>query len=116
MRIDLNYGGQPAPESNRSAGLTSTTQNSATQSSTTQNGRSETNAKVADLGRGEDQAQLSSGQAQVVALTAQASQLPEVRQERVAVLRLALQSGQYQVSAEKIAAAVLTHISAGTSA
>jgi len=52
-----------------------------------------------------DGASLSSG-SNVSALTAQVKQMPDVRQERVAALRQAVQSGQYQVSDKQIAEAL----------
>jgi len=42
----------------------------------------------------------------VSALAAQLRQMPDVRQERVAALRQAIQSGEYQVSDEQIADAL----------
>jgi len=101
MRIDLNQAQQPLPETNRnSAPSTGVAVNS-----------SASNA----LG-GEDQAQLSGAHAQVLALVAQASQLPEVRQERVHALRQAIQSGQYQSNPEKVAGAVFAHMISGAAA
>jgi negative regulator of flagellin synthesis FlgM len=52
-----------------------------------------------------DGASLSTGSS-VSALAAQLQQMPDVRQERVAALRQAVQSGQYQVSDEQIADAL----------
>ncbi len=94
MRIDLNHTPQ-LPEPSRSSA-----QNSAAAASASE-----------ALG-GEDQAQLSGAHAQVLALVAQAAQLPEVREERVQFLRQAIQSGQYQSSPENTAAAVLDHLMA----
>jgi flagellar biosynthesis anti-sigma factor FlgM len=101
MRIDLNHVPQAFTEPNRngSPGAGAAVRSSAS------NG----------LG-GEDQAQLSGGLAQVPALVAQASQLPEVREERVHALRQAIQSGQYQSSPEKIAGAVFEHMITGIAA
>jgi flagellar biosynthesis anti-sigma factor FlgM len=62
---------------------------------------------------GEDQAQLSGAHLQVAALAAQAAALPEVRQERVQALRQAIQSGQYRSDAQKLAGALISHMSAG---
>jgi len=53
-------------------------------------------------------------QEQVQALVVQASQLPEVRAERVHALRLAIQRGLYQSRPEDLAGAVLAHMVAGT--
>jgi len=100
MRIDLNPGAQPAPESNR---------NQATNSGASA-------APSGGRALGEDQAQLSGAHIQVQALAAQALQLPELREERVQALRQAVQSGQYQVRPEKIAGSVLAHMIAGSTA
>jgi negative regulator of flagellin synthesis FlgM len=97
MRIDLNYGPQQIPEQNHTSA-----QNSAATASSATSGA-----------MGEDQAQLSGAHVQVQALAAQASQLPEVRQERVQALREAIQSGHYHVSPEKVAGALLVHMVAG---
>jgi len=56
-----------------------------------------------------DGASLSSG-SNVSALAAQVKQLPDVRQERVAALRQAVESGQYQVSDQQIAEALHAQI------
>ena len=63
-----------------------------------------------------DQAQLSTVHAQVQALTAQAVQLPEVRQERVVALRQTVQNGSYRPSSEQVAQAVFVHMIAGSAA
>lgn len=52
-----------------------------------------------------DGASLSTGLT-VSTLAAQLQQMPDVRQERVAALRQAIQSGQYQVSNDQIANAL----------
>jgi len=52
-----------------------------------------------------DDASLSTG-ATVSTLVAQVKQMPEVRQERVAALRQAIQNGQYHVSDRRIADAI----------
>jgi len=93
MRIDLNHGPQSTPESNRNNAQSVTTSSS-----------SSSNAL------GEDQAQLSGVHIQVQALAAQASQLPEVREARVHELRQAVESGQYHVSPDQVAGALLTHM------
>jgi len=99
MRIELNYGPQSVPESNRSVA-----QNPASGS------------LPATSALGEDQAQISGAHLQVQALAAQAAQLPEVREERVQALRQAVQSGQYHPSREKVAGAILEHMIAGPAA
>jgi len=97
MRIDLNQGPQTVPESNRS------TPEATTSSSVSH-------------ALGEDQAQLSGTHAQVEALAAQASQLPEVREERVQALRQAIDGGRYQASPENVAGAMFLHMMAGPAA
>ncbi|HXY78130.1 MAG TPA: flagellar biosynthesis anti-sigma factor FlgM [Candidatus Acidoferrales bacterium] len=93
MRIDLNYGPQQIQESDRSSAQTTTAAGAA-----------------ASNPLGEDQAQLSGAHVQVAALAAQASHLPEVREERVQALRQAIQSGHYQVSPEKVASALMVQM------
>jgi flagellar biosynthesis anti-sigma factor FlgM len=100
MRIDFNYEPQAAPEVSRPSN---------------QAGATEANSAVPSA-LGEDKAQLSRTHAQVEAYAAQAAQLPEVRQERVAALRESVQSGRYHVSHEKVAAAILVHMSGGPTA
>jgi len=94
MRIDLNYGPQQIPENNRASAQTTAAAGST----------------AANSPLGEDQAQLSGAHVQVAALAAQASHLPEVRQERVQALRQAIQSGHYQVSPEKVASALMAQM------
>jgi flagellar biosynthesis anti-sigma factor FlgM len=97
MRIDLNPGAQPLPESSRSPSQSSVA-----------------NASAAGTGAssqlGEDQAQLSGAHAQVQSLVAQALQLPEIRQEKVNALRQAMLGGSYQPSSEKVAEGLFTHL------
>jgi flagellar biosynthesis anti-sigma factor FlgM len=100
MRIDLNAGPQPFSESNRS-----NAPNLAASGSLT--------CKVPGA---EDQAELSGAHVQVQALVAQASQLPEIREERVNALRLAVQSGHYRTTPEKVAGAIFAHMIAGPAA
>ena len=102
MRIDLNQG--PQPSRRVTAG---SAPNSAARGSS-----SASNA----LGGEEDQAQLSGAHGQVQALAAQASQLPEVRQERVHALRQAILGGQYPPSSDKVAGAVFEYMIAGAGA
>ncbi len=103
MRIDLHHESQPLPESNRS----NTPGAAVPVSSSASHGLG---------GSGEDQAELSVALVQVQALVAQASQLPEVRQERVQALRQAVASGSYQSSPEQVAGAVFAHMIAGAAA
>jgi flagellar biosynthesis anti-sigma factor FlgM len=100
MRIDLNYGSQAVAESNRSN----------SDNTVMGSGSPISSPEDALAGLGEDQAQLSGTHIQIEALTAQASQLPDVRQERVEALRLAVQSGQYATSPENVAGAVIAHM------
>jgi flagellar biosynthesis anti-sigma factor FlgM len=64
----------------------------------------------------EEDQQFSESHAQVLALVAQAWQFPEVREERIHVLRQAVQSGHYQSSPEEVAGAIFAHLIAGTAA
>jgi flagellar biosynthesis anti-sigma factor FlgM len=91
MRIDQNYGPQAAPSAERSE---------------TQNGAAVSGAGTAGTPPGEDQAHLSGAHAQAEALAAQASQLPEVRQERVQALRQVVLKGQYNPEPEQVAGAM----------
>jgi flagellar biosynthesis anti-sigma factor FlgM len=100
MRIDLNYGPPPLPEAKGNGapnpGVTS--------------------ASAGNLLDVEDQAQLSAAHSQVQAMVAQATQLPEIREERVQSLRQAVQGGHYQPNPEKVAGAMLVHMTAGPAA
>ena len=101
MRIDLNYGPQATQESSESRA---------------QNSRAADSISTAGTGTAEDQAQLSGAHTQVEALAAQASQLPEVREQKVQGLRLAVVGGQYQPDPETIAGALMTHMMTPTAA
>lgn len=57
---------------------------------------------------GRDHAELSMDHARVAALATQIYNLPEIRQERVAPLSNAIQNGNYDVSPEQTADAMLT--------
>ncbi len=59
---------------------------------------------------GQDQVQFSAVHPPVQALAAQASQLPEIRADRVQVLRQAVASGNYHRSAQEIATAMISHL------
>lgn len=65
---------------------------------------------------GEDQTNLCGAHAQVDALTAQASQLPEIRLERVQALRQVLLRGQYNPLLEQVAGAIVDSMIAGAAA
>jgi flagellar biosynthesis anti-sigma factor FlgM len=94
MRIDLNYGPQATPESSPGGAQKAAVPGSAPSPA---------------LG-GEDQAQFSAAHVQVQELATLASQLPEVQQEKVQALRLAVGSGQYQVRPHDVATALLAHL------
>jgi flagellar biosynthesis anti-sigma factor FlgM len=103
MRIDFNY--TPEPErSSKSAGLSSSA-----------NAQSQKSTQPAPSFR-EDQAQLSGAHAQVQALAAHASQLPEIRQARVESLRQAVLGGQYHPEPEQVAQALVDHMIVGKAA
>src|SRR5690348_10766849 len=95
MRINLNDPAPRVPDDGRS-----NSQNTAP---------SATGSSISEL-LGQDQAQLSGAHVQVQALAAQASLLPEVRDERVQALRLAINSGNYQPGPEKVAEAIFLHL------
>jgi flagellar biosynthesis anti-sigma factor FlgM len=98
MRIDLNYRPQPTPENDRS-----NAQSAASAA-----------ALASPVQPGEDQAQLSGAHTQVEALTAQAAQLPEIRQERVASLRPAVEAHKYHPDQQKTAGALVAHMMFGS--
>ncbi|MGB2604139.1 MAG: flagellar biosynthesis anti-sigma factor FlgM [Terracidiphilus sp.] len=102
MRIDQNQGAQPLPETSRSV-----------PSNVTNGG---TGAAASGNALGEDQAQLSGTHVQIQALTAQALQFPEIRQEKVNALRQVVRDGTYQPSPRQVADAVFAHIVATSAA
>jgi flagellar biosynthesis anti-sigma factor FlgM len=102
MRIDVNYEPQALSETSRSSAQSATT---AAASASASRG----------LG-GEDQTDLSGAHAQVQALVAEASQLPEVREERVQALRQAVERGGYSTSPEAVAGALVGHMLAARTA
>ncbi len=55
----------------------------------------------------DDRAELSPDQVRVQSLASQANNLPDVRQEKVQALGLAIQQGRYNVTPEQTAAAML---------
>jgi len=95
MRIDLNLGAQPLPESGRSG------------SPSPMSAEAQSSASSA---LGEDQAQLSGVHAQIQALAAQASQLPEGGQKKVNALRQMVLGNSYQPSPEQVAEALFAHM------
>jgi len=100
MRIDFHYGPHSVADSSRA-----NTQNSAGAARSVNSSQS-----------GEDQAELSGAHVEVAALVAQASQLPEIREERIQALREAVASGHYQVDAQKTARAMAGHMVIGPTA
>jgi len=94
MRVDLNHS-LPLGESERPSADRA--------SASADNSRAAANPVI-----GEDQAHFSPAHAQAQALSALASRLPEIRQERVSGLRQAVQNGTYHASAENIAAAMIS--------
>jgi flagellar biosynthesis anti-sigma factor FlgM len=95
MRIDGNQAAQPLPESGRTSNASAV--------------NADTHPPVSSVS-GEDQAQISDAHAQVQVLVAQASQLPEVRQEKVNALRQTILDGSYQPSSSQVAEAVFSHM------
>ena len=71
---------------------------------------SQTNTSAARPASGSDQAQLSSAHAELQALAAQASQLPEVREAKVNALREAVQSGHYRLNPANIAHGLMSEM------
>jgi flagellar biosynthesis anti-sigma factor FlgM len=59
---------------------------------------------------GDDTAELSGDQARVQSLVEKVIQLPDIRQEKVAALGLAIQQGHYEVSPEQTAEAILAEM------
>lgn len=99
MRIDLHNGPNPLPEADSS--------------------RAQAGSARASLNRveaAEDQAQFSGAHIQIAALAAQASHLPEIREERVQALRHAVQSGDYAANPENVAGAMLDQMISGAAA
>ena len=70
------------------------------------NSRGQAKAPV-KAGLGNDRAELSPDQVRVQSLASQVNDLPEVRQEKVTALGLAIQQGRYNVTPEQTAAAML---------
>ena len=67
-------------------------------------------AAQSEAGSAADSAQLSPDQVRVQALVAQVNALPEIRQDGVDALGRAVREGNYQVSAEQTAAAMVSDI------
>ena len=79
----------------------------------TRSGSSAQQSSPAPVGSDQDQAQLSVDSGTVQQLKASLSQVPEVRQERVAALRQAMSSGSYQVSDQQLSDAMGSDLLAG---
>lgn len=94
MRIDLNTRTPELPENKGTA------RPGATQRAT-----------PGERGSGTDQARLA-GQARIRELQAQAEQLPDDRASKVEALTRAIQRGEYNVSSDQIAEALLSQMSA----
>jgi flagellar biosynthesis anti-sigma factor FlgM len=103
MRIDFQYT-PPAPSEG-----TGSAQNNAVANRSIAGGAQAVSAQ-AESTPGEDQASLSGAHVQIAALSAQASQLPEVREQRVQALRQAVESGQYRAEPQQVAGALVTHM------
>jgi flagellar biosynthesis anti-sigma factor FlgM len=97
MRIDLRYGPQSTPDLENKV----------------QDGTTASGTAPSKVQQGEDLAQLSGAHVQVQALASQASQLPEVRDERVQSLRQSVLSGEYRPDPEKVGAALLSYMTSG---
>jgi len=90
MRIDLNHKLQNVADIGSAEQASTRTQNSAVRTIF-----------------GDDRAELSPDQVRVQSLVKQANTFPDVRQEKVDALGLAIQQGRYNVSPEQTAAAML---------
>ncbi len=67
-------------------------------------------AAKASPSSGEDRAEISADQVRVLSLAKEVNRLPEVRQEKVNALSLAVRQGSYDISAEKTAEAMLAEM------
>lgn len=118
MRIDFNQAPQAAPEPERNSTSAASDNASSSEVQAGKNRSSEASAAQARPAQDhpiedpplEDQAQLSGAHAQVQALAAQASQLPEVRHQRVESLRQAIVGGQYRADSQQVAGAIVDHM------
>lgn len=99
MRIDGNTGAVPPQVASKTSETAESNSASASAAETLTGGI-----------LGEDQADLSGGYVQVEALTAQALQFPEVRQEKVNALRQGVENGTYQPSSDQVAQAMLAEM------
>jgi flagellar biosynthesis anti-sigma factor FlgM len=99
MRIDLNLKTPETPDPAQTA-----------------KSGAQVNSGAGSAGLNRDTAVLSPDQSRVQALAAQVSQLPEIRQEKVAALGRAIQTGVYQVKPQETAEAILSEIQTGSAA
>ncbi len=99
MRIDGNGGSQPLVEVASGASQTAASLNGQTPSQTVDAGV-----------LAEDQADLSGSHTEVQALTAQALQFPEIREDKVNTLRQVVENGSYRFSSGQIADAMLADV------
>jgi flagellar biosynthesis anti-sigma factor FlgM len=94
MRIDFSYTPQAATEANGGSAKNNAAANA-------------TNPAAES---GEDQAVLSSAHLQIASLSAQAAQLPEVREQKVQALRQAVETGRYRPEPDQTAGALIAHL------
>ena len=99
MRIDLHVRSSEATESSRSTGS---------------NGAKNKAAAAETAAVQADETHLSSHQARVQKLEQVAQNVPDMRHERVQVLKTAIQEGRYQPPAEQVAEAMLSDAIART--
>jgi flagellar biosynthesis anti-sigma factor FlgM len=76
-------------------------------------GSSTTQTRPTSVKSSQDQARLSVDAGKIEQLKAQVSSLPEVRQDRVAALSQAVQSGSYQVTDQQLASAIHSDLLTG---
>jgi len=93
MRIDLNPKSPEAPDAAQS----------------TRRG-SRNSAVPGQTAPAEDRAELSLDQVRVRALAAQVNELPEIRQQKVAALSRAIREGNYNVTPEQTAEALVANM------
>jgi len=98
MRVDLRTYGLGPPEDKK------------TERSTASRATDQPSGETASL----DQARFSFDQARVKALENQALAQPEVRQEKVELLRQAVGKGEYAISEGQIADAMIADLAAGS--
>jgi len=98
MRIDPHSAAQGLPEIEKSVNQSGVS------------GAKDTSPQTSNAALGEDEAQLSGTHIQAQALTAQALQFPEVRQEKVNALRQVVEDGRYGPGSDRIAEAMLGHM------